>query len=202
VSILQEEWADTFSDGTLVTKYFGGFAKALWSLRLTKVHLNSVVLKALLDDFPQLEEILMFLPLVAKRVEAFPRLQERQNITETEGSSNVVVPHKRALESLVIWRTRDPDDYFLPSRVDVSALDHDRFFTRFNGHARKPSKPPQDDGEGTVHRDACIFQGTGQTRRNRQVSFPRPNRLLGYMERHTDRWDYWLAGTGEVGDVR
>ena len=55
-----------------------------------------VVLKALLDVLPQLEQLLIFSPIMVreetKGVEAFPRLQEHQSVAEGGGSSSVVVP--------------------------------------------------------------------------------------------------------------
>jgi hypothetical protein len=100
VSSLWEEWIDAFSDNALVTKYFGGFGKALRSLELTRVYLNSAVLKALLDVFPWLKEILIFSPMVVneevKGVEAFPHSRETRSIAETQQSPNVVVPYRQA----------------------------------------------------------------------------------------------------------
>lgn len=95
-SSLREKWTDAFLDSALVTKYFGGLGQSLRELELTRVHLNMVVLKALLDVLPQLEQLLIFSPIMVreetKGVEAFPRLQEHQSVAEGGGSSSVVVP--------------------------------------------------------------------------------------------------------------
>ena len=91
-SSLRKEWTDPFSDSALVAKYFGGLGQSLRKLELTRVHLNMAVLKALLDVFPLLEQILIFSPMMvdeeAKSVEAFPPyLRERRN---GQGPSDVV----------------------------------------------------------------------------------------------------------------
>ncbi|KAF9646307.1 hypothetical protein BDM02DRAFT_3271080 [Thelephora ganbajun] len=103
-STLWEEWTDAFSDNALVAKYFGGFGQTLRRLELTRVYLNMVTLKALLDVFPQLESILIFSPTMVdeevKSVEAFPHLREHRRIAEVE-SSSVTVPYKRAPIRLV-----------------------------------------------------------------------------------------------------
>ena len=100
-SSLWEEWTDAFSDGALVAKYFGGFGQTLRKLELTRVHLNMVVLDALLDAFPRLEDILIFSPIMvheeAKNVEAFPHLRERRSSAEVqEESPNAIVPYEGA----------------------------------------------------------------------------------------------------------
>ena len=95
-SSLWEEWTDAFSDGPLVARYFGGFGRALRKLELARVYLNMVALKALLGVFPQLDEILIFSPIMvndeARSVEAFPHLREHRSITKAEEPPNAVEP--------------------------------------------------------------------------------------------------------------
>ena len=97
---LWEEWTDAFSDRALVAKYFGGFGQTLRKLELTRVYLNTVALKAFLDVFFRLEEILIFSPMMvggeAESVEASPHTWEHRGIPEAEGPRNVVVPCTRA----------------------------------------------------------------------------------------------------------
>lgn len=120
-SSLREEWTDAFSDSALVAKYFGSLGRSLRKLELTRVHLDMVALQALLDVFPRLEQILIFSPIMtneeSKSVEAFPHLQERQNITEAEGPSNAVVPRKN-----ITIRWVDSVSLFFPPRELVTGL--------------------------------------------------------------------------------
>ena len=97
-SSLWEEWTDAFSNRILVAKYFGGFGQALRKLELARVYLNMVALEALLEVFPQLEEVLIFSPMMVneevKSVEDFPHLREHRSIAKAEESPNAVVPCK------------------------------------------------------------------------------------------------------------
>jgi hypothetical protein len=86
---------DAFSDSALVAKYFGGFGQALRKLDLTRVYLNMVILNALLDAFPQLEDILIFSPMMVGE-EGFSHLRGHRGIAETEETSDVVAPCKQA----------------------------------------------------------------------------------------------------------
>lgn len=99
-SSLWGEWTNAFSDPALVSEYFGGLGRSLRKLELTRVYLNMVVLKTMLDVFPQLEHILIFSPMMvnedAKDPESFPHLRERRTAAEAEGLPNPVVPCKEA----------------------------------------------------------------------------------------------------------
>ena len=99
-SSLWGEWTNAFSDPALVTEYFGGLGQSLRKLELTRVYLNMVVLKAMLDVFPHLEHILIFSPMMvnedAKNPGVFPRLRERRSVIEAEEPPNPVIPYKEA----------------------------------------------------------------------------------------------------------
>lgn len=86
-SSLWGEWTDAFSDTALVAKYFGGLGRSLRMLELTRVYLNVVTLRALLDVLPRLEQMLVFSPIMvseeAKSIEAFPHLREPRSVAET-----------------------------------------------------------------------------------------------------------------------
>lgn len=105
-SIPWGEWADAFTDSLLVTKYFGGFGQALRNLELTRVYLNMVALKGLLDVFTRLERLLIFSPIMldgeAERLrEDFSSFRDRWSLVKAGETSNVVAPHKRAPVRLV-----------------------------------------------------------------------------------------------------
>ena len=90
-------WVDAFSDSVLVAKCFGGFGQTLRKLELTRVYLNLGALKALLDVFPHLEQLLIFSPMMvgegANSVGALPHLRKHQDVAEAE-SSNMMAPRE------------------------------------------------------------------------------------------------------------
>lgn len=109
ISSFLEEWTGAFSDGLLVTKYFGGFAKSLRCLELSRVYLNMVALKALLDVFLHLERVLIFSPIMVdeeiKSVGGFQYLQGRRSVAKAGASGATVAPKCtpiRLVDSIVL----------------------------------------------------------------------------------------------------
>lgn len=103
---LWEEWTDAFSDNLLVTKYFGGFGHALRNLELTMVYLNMAALKAMLDVFTRLEQLLIFSPIMMdkeiKSSDASSYLREPRSIVKAETSNgNRIVSSEQGPARLV-----------------------------------------------------------------------------------------------------
>ena len=90
----EKGWTDAFSDRHLVKKYFGAFGQALRSLELTRVHLNMVALKALLDVFTHLERLLILSPTMITSTENSRYLRESQSTVEAETSDETVSPNR------------------------------------------------------------------------------------------------------------